>query len=275
MITMQSSSMIFRFLELIGIIPTTKLRHRIFGILFFILLLIVLASNILKYFILVPITSLNFMTYVSDSTYEIAGFFCCTIMNWNLYTKFPHVFKRPQLEHPSRGYILVLFQCCCGSLFISYLFYHLESFSKDQENWQLQLAVSIYIYIFALLSQVMILSNLFMFGCISSHFKTWIKEVHINAKTRYVTLIDSAQEAVENYGSLKKSVSSGLFIIVSSQTVSLTLMIYSCIKVMKGPLHFTIVYILWSLQICLVLVYIALVADDVDQERLKMIDEIW
>ena len=272
---MQSSRMIFRFLELIGIIPTTKLRHRLFGILFFLLLLIVLASNILNYVILVPISSLSLMTFVSDTTYAISGFFCCTIMNWKLYTKFPHVFKRPQLEHPSRGYILILFQCCCGALIINYIFYHLESFSKDQENWQLQLAISIYIPLFGFFSQVMILSNLFMFGCISSHFKTWIKEVHVNAKTRCVTLFDCTQEAVENYGSLKKSVSSGLFIIVSSQTVSLTLMIYSCIKVMRGPLHFTIVYILWSFQICLVLVYIALVADDVDQERLNMIDEIW
>ena len=196
MITLQSSSMIFRFLELIGIIPTTKLRHRLFGILFFLLLLIALGSNILNYVILVPISSLNLMTFVSDSTYEISGFFCCTIMNWNLYTKFPHVFKRPQLEHPSRGYILILFQCCCGTLFINYFLFHAESFSMDQENWQLKLAVSIYISLFAFLSQFMILSNLFMFGCISSHFKTWIKEVHVNAKTRYAILVDCTQEAV-------------------------------------------------------------------------------
>ena len=106
-----------------------------------------------------------------------------------------------------------------------------------------------------------------MLGCVITHYKLYLKEI---ATDRDDVIIFSVKLAVEEYQSIQNSVNIGLFIIFSLQTVNLAVFIYLNITHL-GNLEM----IFWNLNNIAILIYIALVHDDVNEERIQFVDDLW
>ena len=119
----------------------------------------------------------------------------------------------------------------------------------------------------SVISELQILSFLFMLGCVITHYKLYLKEI---ATDRDDVIIFSVKLAVEEYQSIQNSVNIGLFIIFSLQTVNLAVFIYLNITHL-GNLEM----IFWNLNNIAILIYIALVHDDVNEERIQFVDDLW
>ena len=150
-------------------------------------------------------------------------------------------------------------------------------FLVKEENWRLKAALQIIgPNILVGISILQVLSHLFMFGCMITHSKTETQQVQkMIADKELIALMNIVQDLVETYIYVKDTLSHSLFFIVTTETINITLMIYVNIRVGIHLLPMSISLILWTLSILLVMIYLCLGAEDTNQSRLCLIQDLW
>ena len=81
---------------------------------------------------------------------------------------------------------------------------------------------------------------------------------------------------LENYSKFKDSVSFGLFLIFTLETVQVIFFVFVTIQMMGMVSWLTSVcYVIWCTFLLLIIVYLGLAAEDTDQMRHMLIDNMW
>ena len=245
---------IFRFLRLI---PTSESKKWLMCLLSILLILsMTLASGIY----ILSFDLVGFCAFFTNVTFSITGVIC-VFMSQNLLNQYQDIFLNKELESPIRKYVILIAFICFVLFEFTYFLHQLETSST--------LAIVGYVgeHVCSIIAEIQILSFLFMLGCVITHYTNYLKEI---VSDRDSLLIFSVKKAIENYHLLQNSVSVGLLLIFSLQTVNLAFFIYINIKNGFDP-----VMSFWNVNMIVILVYIALVADDVNQARLGFVDNLW
>ncbi len=126
------------------------------------------------------------------------------------------------------------------------------------------------------ISIIQVLSHLFMFGCIITHSKNETQQVHdMIAEKELFALKNVVEDLVETYIYVKDTFSQSLFFIFTTETVNITLMIYVNLRVGLYLTPLSISLVLWTLNILMVMIYLCLGAEDANQSRLCLIQDLW
>ena len=274
------------FLSWLGFIPTTKLRLKIFGSLQCFQFLIGVTAIIFSHLIFNNDSTTDEMVYiVTDITFYLNGIMCF-FANYQLGQRNPDMIKRKfqqKIISPSRVYLLILISVLCFITPVSFIVYASKQFwVENGDNWQFKLSVNIINLLNCAFSQLSICSHLYLFGTIVSNYgqkkydeENTVKE-NVSDRENGNNLVEHFEEVLENYRLFQKTVSLGLLMIFSLQTVSSIAIIYVTIQSYKGEKLFSFfINVHWSIVVCLILAYLALVAEDVDQSRLEVIDYLW
>ena len=81
---------------------------------------------------------------------------------------------------------------------------------------------------------------------------------------------------LQNHIMFKESVSLGLFLIFTLLTIVLIFFVFITIGMSSTENILSVTsYIVWCIELMLIIVYLALAADDVDQIRLELINIMW
>ena len=248
---------VFKFL---GLIPTSRCK-KWFSYILSALLFCALALSIGFYIQKVGFTSYSFGYLFTDATISITGVIC-VYMNLQLFSQYPEIFLSKILEAPKKKYVLLAALVCFT---LSELLYLLQVINETN---LLDIAGYIVENLCNINAELQILSFLFMLGYVITHYTRYLREI---ASDQDSLLIFSVKKAVENYHTLQRSVSNGLFFIFSLQTINLTISIYLNIHATEGDE----VWFFWNANLMFILAYIALVADDVNQARLEFVDDLW
>ena len=222
------------------------------------ILTMTLSSGILAY--IEGFNIIGFSVLYTDITFSITGV-TCVFMNQKLFSQYQNIFFDKDLASPIRKYVILIAFICFVLFEFTYFLHQLETSST--------LAIVGYVgeHVCSIIAEIQILSFLFMLGCVVTYYTKYLKEI---VSDRDSLLIFSVKKAIENYHLLQNSVSVGLLLIFSLQTVNLAFFIYINIKNGLNP-----VPALWNVNMIVILVYIALVADDVNQARLGFVDNLW
>ncbi len=248
---------VFKFL---GLIPTSRCK-KWFNFILSAFLFSVLILSIVFYIQKDGFTSFTIAYLSSSVTFSIAGVIC-VYMNLKLLSQNQEIFWNQLLEVPTKKYVLLAALLCFILCEIVYIPKRMNKTSLlDIANFLADILCSI-------CAELQILSFLFMLGCVITHHKRYFKEI---ASDQDSLLIFCVKKAVENYHTLQSSVSNGLFFIFSLQTINLTIAIYINLHASE----FDTAWFFWNANILFILAYIALVADDVNQARLDLVDDLW
>ena len=203
---------------------------------------------------------IGFGILYTDITFSITGVIC-VFMNQKLFSQYQDIFLNKELESLKRKYVILIAFICFVLCEFTYFLHQLETSST--------LAIVGYVgeHVCSIIAEIQILSFLFMLGCVVTYYTNYLKEI---VSDRDSLLIFSVKKAIENYHLLQNSVSVGLLLIFSLQTVNLAFFIYFNIKIGLDPVMSS-----WNVNMIVILVYIALVADDVNQARLGFVDNLW
>ncbi len=247
---------IFKFLRLV---PTPESQKWLmYSLSVFLILFMTLSSGILAY--IQSFNILGFGILCTNVTFSITGV-TCVHMNQKLFSQFQEVFFNKELESPLKKYvILTAFTCFVMYEFLYFLF---------QLKIDNTLAIVGFVgeHVCCIFAELQILSFLFLLGCFITHYTKYLKEI---ASDEDSLLIFSVKKAIEKYHLLQNSVSVGLLLIFSLHTVNLAFFIHLNIKI-----GLDLAFAFWNVNMIVILVYIALVADDVNQERLGFVDNLW
>ena len=250
----------FIIFKSIGLISSSeRKRWLMYSLSVLLILIMTLSSGILLY--IEGFRLIIFGIMYSNVVFSITGT-TCVVMNQKLSNQYQDIFLNKELESPKRKYeILTAFICFVLYEFI-YFFEQLET-----TNSKLAIVGKVGEHVCCIFAELQILSFLFILGCVVTHYTKYFKDI---ASDDDSLLILSVRKAIENYHLLQNSVSVGLLLIFSLQTVNLAFFIYFNIKIGLHP-----VTSFWNVNMIVILVYIALVADDVNQARLGFVDNLW
>ena len=249
----------FIIFKSIGLISSSeRKRWLMYSLSVLLILIMTLSSGILLY--IEGFRLIIFGIMYSNVVFSITGT-TCVVMNQKLSNQYQNIFLNKELESPKRKYVILIAFICFVLCEFTYFLQQLETSST--------LAIVGYVgeHVCSIIAEIQILSFLFMLGCVITHYTNYLKEI---VSDRDSLLIFSVKKAIENYHLLQNSVSVGLLLIFSLQTVNLAFFIYINIKNGLNP-----VPALWNVNMIVILVYIALVADDVNQARLGFVDNLW
>ena len=153
------------------------------------------------------------------------------------------------------------------------------SFSNDETftSW-INITSSILNILYFLCSQCLVICYLFFFGCCVSVCKIKMKKASDSVpdfKDHYDCL-EVFRIQLENYSKFKDSVSFGLFLIFTLETVQVIFFVFVTIQMMGMVSWLTSVcYVIWCTFLLLIIVYLGLAAEDTDQMRHMLIDNMW
>ena len=131
--------------------------------------------------------------------------------------------------------------------------------------------------LYFLLSLFLVMCYLFFFGCCVSVSKIKIKEASDSVEDlQNNDCLEVFRIQLENYSKFKDSVSFGLFLIFTLQTIQAIFFIFNTIQMMGVESRLTSVcYVFWCLALLLIILYLGLAAEDMDQMRCLLIDNMW
>ncbi len=132
---------------------------------------------------------------------------------------------------------------------------------------------------FYVVTILLIFSHLYIFGSCIRESKNQMRELvtdlddelHGSNDKKYTA---KCYDLLTSYKQMKESVSLGLFLIFTLNTIISTFFIFSSI-IFLGELVDDICNILWCTVCLLILVYLGLACDEADQARLNLVDNLW
>ena len=147
----------------------------------------------------------------------------------------------------------------------------------DQENFVTHLAFRITIAVLYTTAQFLVFSKLFFFGCCVSACKEDKKYVHNNVMGKQnLESIEFLRRESETFSLMKESMSLALFLIFSLITVTAIFFVFNTISQLGNEgLFYDLCSIFWCFNLCLILIYLALVADEIDELRIDFIGYMW
>ena len=130
-----------------------------------------------------------------------------------------------------------------------------------------------------LVTVLLILSHLYIFGCCIRKTKNKMRELVTDLDDELDGSNDKkytvkCYDLLTSYKQMKESVSLGLFLIFTLITIISIFYIFSSI-IFFGELVDDICNILWCTVCLLILVYLGLACDEADQARLNLVDNMW
>ena len=155
-------------------------------------------------------------------------------------------------------------------------FYILFIYTVDNA---VQMSAQICILFLSLLSQTSVCSYLFIFGCCVSHCKNKTKKallLNFNFDKSDNSILNIIEET-KCFANLKESLSFGLLSIFSSLTIICIFMVFTTIRSFFAYDSATMMICnaTWCANLCFILIYLAVVADQVDQLRMETIHKLW
>ncbi len=225
------------------------------------------------------------MAWLTDAILILTGALSL-LANNKLEEKFPEILSKANLQAPKRKWLLLLLTIIHIMHITGLLFWYImESLEKEIENWLLEAATNLPgPMIWIINGRCLLITYLFNFGCIASNYvKNTYKAIENDAlcNKKYIVHIE---KVLKEYVIFKKSVSFGLFIILTLQTVAAIIVLYLTIVQLRtadsetsfrADMVIFWVSLLWSCATCLILVYLCLVATDVDTTRMDVIQHLW
>lgn len=275
-------SKLLTLLSWIGFIPTTKFRLWIFGAFQGFQFLLGLSCLIYP---MIPTTSnesisrTDLMYLAVDGTFLLNGLICFFV-NYQLTQRFPDVITgnlRSQTTTPRRKYLLLLVSTVAFIIVIFFIIINIKSyFTSTDKNEELNHAIQILYTLILGIALCNVCCHLFLLGCVVSDYKAKSEYVRINSYNK--NNIETNFESVLNsYKSFQESVSLGLFMIFTLQTIAAILITYVSIRAFMEfqNIEYTWGNTLWTGFVFGVIAYLAIIADDIDQLRLEVIDNLW
>ena len=273
-------SKLLKLLSWIGFIPTTNFRLLVFGA--FQCFQFLLGISCLIY-VNIPIapneSSTALMYFAVDGTFHLNGLICFFV-NYQLAKIYPNVITgnlMSQTTIPRRKYLLLLVSTVAFIIVLFFLIVHIKSyFASTDENEKINQAIQILYTLILGIALCNVCSHIFLLGCIVSDYKAKSENVRMDSDNR--TNIETNFESVLiSYKSFQESVSLGLFMIFTLQTIAAILITYVSIKAFMEfqVITYTWGNTLWTGFVFGVITYLGLVADDIDQLRLEVIDNLW
>ncbi len=166
---------------------------------------------------------------------------------------------------------------CSGLVNIACFLCHSVQDALGRENLFTTLAFSITIALLFSTSLFLVFSKLFFFGCCVSACKEDKK--YVNSKALRIQGQDSIEflrEESEIFSLMKESMSSSLCLVFSLITVTAIFFIFGTItNLAEGTFFYILCNIFWCFNLCLILIYMALVADEFDRLRIDFIGYMW
>ena len=278
---------LIKFLRLIGVIPRTQVRLLITGLIQVFLIALAIWSNYYSYQLYAKVADINFiiMALLTDLILILNGAFSLLASN-KLEDKFPDIISEANIHAPKRKWLLLLVAIIHILQVIGMLFWYiLEAFEREVENWLMEAATNLPGPMIMMINGYgLLFSYLFYFGCIVSNYIKKTNEALANDGTSSNKYTVQIENVLKEYLIFQKSVSLGLFIILTLQTIAAIIVLY--LNIVKlgillseassaADMVIFWVSVLWSLGTCLVLVYLCLVANDVDNIRLEVIHNLW
>ena len=153
-----------------------------------------------------------------------------------------------------------------------------STFSKfTSDTPVVEILVSTVLLFNTFISQSLVFSYLFFFGCCvsvgQSKMENATELIEDQEEKNYCMQVFKTQ--LQNHIMFKESVSLGLFLIFTLLTIVLIFFVFITIVSNTENILSVTSYILWCLELMLIIVYLALAADDVDQIRLELINIMW
>ena len=152
----------------------------------------------------------------------------------------------------------------------------------QKEDWIIHICTGIIMNLCYFSSQQLVFSNLLLFGCFVSSYKkkvtNRIQYVFDFGKESSVDCVQMFNKDLEDYILLKNSISLSLFLIFTMVTIISVLFIYQTIQLfMAGgdAILMKLLFCSWCFALCLILIYLCLVADETEQTRQAYIDHMW
>ena len=260
----------------VGFIPTSVCMLKIFCLLAVPFLSCTAFVLVLDHFYLSVSTNFanEIMNVVSDLTFALTGILC-PLVNYSLHKRFPDTLPHQELKPPRRIILLlVTFAINFGTLLTYMITESYKIVDKKADKWQISLTMTIIGPVAMIYTQISLFSYLYLFGCIVTIYQAKTVEATGTCCVNVSEFIAYHKQVLMNYKLFKKSVSPGLFIIFTLQTISAILMVYVTIKISSGPFEIFVSSFCWSSGVCLILIYTALVSDDVEQSRQEWIDHL-
>ncbi len=258
---------IIQFFKLIGLIPSTT-SCKLFNVFAAVIVLGLLSFSCYFYitydedkFLAVEIT-------FSNATVTMAGM-GCVLINHKLYNIFLNIFSNKLMKLPNKQFLLaisILFYVLCVILTLKIA---LESENQSGMVFLNFVCEEIFLFI----GQIQKLSFTFMLGSIVKFFESYLSIVESDIK---IGFDDSLYIYLESYNNFKSTISFCLFLIFCFETINLTFFIYFGIRyILNDEIYLVTSFAFWNIYVISILVYIALIADDCNQIRLQLTENLW
>ena len=154
-----------------------------------------------------------------------------------------------------------------------------STFSKFTSDTPVVETLVLTVFLFnTFISQSLVFSYLFFFGCCvsvgQSKMENATELIEDQEEKNYCMQVFKTQ--LQNHIMFKESVSLGLFLIFTLLTIVLIFFVFITIGMSSTEnILSKTSYIAWCIELMLIIVYLALAADDVDQIRLELINIMW
>ena len=132
--------------------------------------------------------------------------------------------------------------------------------------------------LFCGIAQLLISCYLFFFGCCvsvgKSNTASATKLIEDHEEKNYCMQV--FKMLLQKHIKFKESVSLGLFLIFTLLTIVVIFFIFVTIRMLRTEFNMVVTcYIVYCIQLILIIVYLALAADDTDKIRLDLINTMW
>ena len=157
----------------------------------------------------------------------------------------------------------------------------MKNISEKEEDWIAYLSPVILVNLNFICSQQLVHSHLLLFGCFVSSYKKKvmdrIQSVLDSGKEKDVDCVQLFNKDLEDYNQIRDSISLSLFLIFTMLTVASVLFINHTIQyfMFEDDIFSKLLFSTWCCFLCLILVYLCLVADETEQTRQAYIHHIW
>ena len=153
--------------------------------------------------------------------------------------------------------------------------------TDNEENWIAHLFTEIPMNLLYFSCQQLVFSHLLLFGCFVSSYKKKVMEsiqaVFDSGKENDADCLYIFKKVLEEYVLFKDSISLSLFLIFTMLTVTSVLFINQAIHifVVEKEISNKLLFSSWCFVLCMILVYLCLVADQTEQTRHTYIHHMW